>query len=344
MLAFQAMLKLPAKLIPKPIPGLLLLCTLALVSQFFSELIVIGGKHPLEASALAILIGILLRHLNFIPQSCSAGIKCSDTILVWGIVLLGAGLDFRTLMTQGSQILTIVLVTMTLSFFSILVFCHYLKLSSSLSMLLAAGSTICGTSAIAITAPLIKAPKQETSYAIATVSLLGLIATLLYPAIANLFNVSDLAFGVFAGAAIHSTPQVVGAGFIFSDLAGRTATAVKLLRNCFMAPIAILIAIFYRDSNTAQKLSRSEIMRAFPWFLFWFFILAALSSIGFFGITLLSYINVTAKFLVLLAMAAIGLNTDLSALKALGIKPIFAGVMASTLVAIIAIILINNLL
>lgn len=324
------------------IAGLLLLLAIAYLSQFLSELVVAGGKHPLEASAIAVVIGILLRNVRLVPARCEDGVKTADKILIYGIVLLGSGLTFQLIAEQGIPILSIIVVTMLVGFFLIFALARLFNLSDTLSVLLAAGTTICGTSAIAIVAPLIKAKDSETSYAIGTVALFGLLAIFVYPELGHLVGASDISFGVFAGTAIHSTPQVVGAGFIYSDLAGQTATAVKLVRNCFMAPIAMVLAIWYsrKDSDGAKI----NLEKAFPWFLFGYFIMAFLSSKGYFTKQGIDTFTNAGKFMILIGMAGVGLSTQLSAFKDVGVKPLLIGFLGSVIVAVVSGVMIQMLL
>lgn len=326
------------------IPGWLYLVAIALISQWSSELLVMGGKHPLEASAVAVVLGIIARNTGIFPDSCKAGAASSDKLLVLGIVLLGAGLDFNAVLAQGTSILSIIIVTMALSFFLIFFLGKLFKLSENLSLLLAAGTTICGTSAIAIVAPLIRSKDAETSYAIGTVALWGLVAIFIYPELGHLAHATDIAFGVFAGTAIHSTPQVVGAGFIFSDLAGQTATAVKLVRNCFMAPIAMAIAFWYARREGRASSEKVNIMKAFPWFLFGYFLMAFMSSKGWFTKSGVDGFSSIAKFLILVGMAGVGANTVLSAFKETGSKPLVVGLIGSVVVAVVSAAMISTLL
>ncbi|MES2504198.1 MAG: putative sulfate exporter family transporter [Myxococcota bacterium] len=309
--------------------GWLLLWLIAGISALLSGLFVLGGKHPVEASALAIVIGISFRHFRWVPAHCEPGVKWSEKFLALGIVLMGAGLNFKTVFAQGSGLLAVILVTMLVGFTLIYGLGKLLALPSMLSMLLAIGTTICGTTAIAIVAPLMKAPKEQTAYAVGTVALCGLIALLIYPPLGHWLGASDLAFGIFAGTAIHSTPQVVGAGFMFSDLAGQTATAVKLIRNCFIAPMALVVAVAYSGSKAGA-------LRAFPWFLFGFFALAWCGSLGFFSSGQVAFCNELGKFLILVGMAGVGLNTDLKAFQKVGFKPLAVGAFGSVLVAVVS--------
>jgi uncharacterized membrane protein YadS len=278
--------------------------------------------------------------------------------------------------------LAIILGTMLVSYLVIYALGRLFKLPWTLATLLAVGTTICGGSAIAVTAPLIKAREEETSYAIGTITLWGLAAILFYPKIAQLLGVTDIQFGVFAGTSIHATPQVVGAGFIFSDLAGKTATAIKLVRNCFMAPLAFVIAAWYakrphaaapqaglqtgsRKFNTKGRAFGSPLARnldpggsradedprakpwapaaaakAFPWFLFGYFLMAGLNTAGYFSKVGIDGLTGFGRFLITIAMAGIGLNTVFGAFKKAGLKPLIVGLLGALVVAGVSIALI----
>jgi len=325
------------------IPGWGLLVILSLIANYFSEIVTLGGKHPLEASALVVVLGIIIRNSLTIPAAFSAGLKASERLLIFGIVLMGASLDYSTILSQGGPILAVLLVTMSVGFFSIFLLGRAFKLPLNLAVLLSVGTTICGGTAVAVTAPLIKAKEEETSYAVGVIALWGIAAILVYPAVARMFGTSDFVFGVFAGTAIHSTPQVVGAGFIFSDLAGKTATAVKLIRNCFMAPIAFILAAWHAKKSMQQTkdASRVDFLRAFPWFLFVYFIMSWLSTNGYFSAKGIDNFTAAGKFFILLGMAGVGLNTDLRAFKSIGFKPFFVGFLGAVVVALCSIVMIK---
>lgn len=326
--------------------GWALMLLVGLVSKVVSGFVVVGGKNPVEAVVLAILLGILLRNIGLVPGFCLPGIKAFEKVLILGIVLIGASLNFGTIGSQGLSILAVVLVTMTVSYFVIYFLGKVFRLPRALVVLLSVGTTICGGSAIAVTAPLIRAREEETSYAIGTIALWGLIAIIFYPKMGQLLGVSDFKFGVFAGTAIHSTPQVVGAGFIFSDIAGRTATAVKLVRNSFMVPVAFLIAVWYAGAvlhSSGGGGARVNVARAFPWFLFGYFIMAGLSTAGFFTPEGIAGLSSAGKFLILLGLAGIGLNTVFSSFRTVGVKPLLVGLLGSVVVAACSILMITLL-
>ena len=327
------------------VPGWLLMLAIAAASLVLSNQVTAGGKHPLEATALAVVIGVLARNLGLAPKIFFPGIKTFEKFLIWGVILIGATLNFGDFRTQGPRMLAIILTTMLVSFVVIYALGRLFKLPWTLSTLLAVGTTICGGSAIAVTAPLIHAREEETSYAIGTITLWGLVAILVYPKVAQMLGATDLRFGVFAGTAIHSTPQVVGAGFIFSDAAGRTATAIKLIRNCFMAPLAFLIAAWSaRRTRAAEGARRINMAKAFPWFLFGYFAMAGLNTAGVFSKAAVDGLNGAGRFLITVSMAGIGLNTAFGAFRKVGLKPLVVGLLGACVVAGVSLGMISLLL
>jgi len=327
------------------VSGWLLMTAIALCATLVSTLVVVGGKEPLEPAIIAILLGVLLRNRGGVPRDCEAGVKKSEHLLMFGIVLMGAELHFARLIQQGFAILVVIVVTMLAGIASIYGVGRLLRLPRALALLLSVGTTICGGTAIAIVAPILRAPEDETSYAIGTISLWGLAAILIYPLVAHRLGVSDVVFGVFAGTAIHSTPQVVGAGYIYSELAGHTATAVKLVRNCFIAPVVLAVALSeaprrlpsdgLANGNLAEG-GAPSVRKAFPWFLFGFFFLAALNSAELLDAGAAALIGRAGKLLMLVGMAGVGLNTNLGAFRAIGLKPLAVGLIGSLVVAVVS--------
>ncbi len=325
------------------LPGVALLLVISLLATKLSELVVIGGKHPLEPTALAVVLGLALRAgCKSLPERYTPGMRMWEKFLIWGVVLIGASLNFTLFLSEGVELLILILITMAVSFTVIYALGRAFRLPETLALLLTVGTTICGGSAIAITAPLIRAREDETSYAIGTITLWGLLAILCYPKFAQLLQVTDMSFGIFAGTAIHSTPQVVGAGFVFSDQAGNVATAVKLIRNCFMAPLALLIAFYYRKNNFAGE-GQVRIAKAFPWFLFGFFLMAGASTAGLLPLSWVERSTTLGKWFILMSMAGIGLATDFRSFRSIGTRPLVVGLIGSIVVALVSILMIRLL-
>jgi len=331
----------------KNLPGWVAMAVLAWFAMLLSGLAgkplmaaLNAKKNPIETMVVAIIIGIVLRNLRLIPRFLDAGIKAFEKPLIWGIILYGAGLNYSKLANQAPKIFVTVIATMAIGFFVIYFIGRAFKLPEKLSMLLGVGTTICGGSAIAITAPLIEAEERDTSYAITTIALWGLLAIIIYPLAARaIAGVTDAGFGVFAGTAIHSTPQVVAAGFMYSEAAGKMATAVKLVRNCFMVPLGLAIAVWYtrkRSIDSVREGKNLNWIKAFPWFLFGYFLMAILGTKGFFTETGIGTFEKWAKFLILMGMAGIGMNTRLDSFKGIGIKPFVVGLIGSITVAMVS--------
>ncbi|MFW5866758.1 MAG: YeiH family protein [Armatimonadota bacterium] len=338
------------------LPGWLIMLAIAVVSGLISGAIVIGGSNPVEPAVLAILLGILLANVGLLPEFSRSGIRTFETPLILGIVLIGAGLDVATVMDQGLAMLAVIILTMFVAFWAIYYLGKAFGLSQRLSLLLSVGTTICGGSAIAVTAPLIEAKEEETSYAIGTIALWGVVAMIAYPAIFRIVAPNaETIFGLFAGVAVQSTPQAVGAGFIFSELAGDIATATKLVRNTFIAPVAFAVALWYawwvakqRSDETIEEAAEENVskvnwMKGFPWFLFGYFVMVGLRSYGFFTDVAIESFTSWGKFLILVGMAGIGLNTRFSAFKGIGGKPLVVGVIGAVILAIASLALIRVL-
>lgn len=334
-----------------PLPGWLLMIGIALFSTFFSQRIVVGTRHPLESVTIAILFGLFLRNLIPLPNLFHMGISKYETFLKSGIILLGIGLSFFAVLEIGAK--AIILVVLCLLIAPLLFFSIGRKagLSEKMNILVGIGTTICGSTAIAITAPVIEAEGDDVSYAIGTISLFGIVAMFLFPIVAKLFGLNQSTFGLWAGTAIHATPQVVAAGYMYGEVAGQVATVAKLTRNIFMAPAVFLIGLWYMKKRLkkVENLSKkAKYSKAIPLFLFGFLALAIIRTIGD-GTSFLppsqwkwfiQQVNDLGKFLVLIAMAGIGLNTKFDTMRQIGPKPFLVGLVASILLAIISLSLI----
>jgi uncharacterized integral membrane protein (TIGR00698 family) len=325
------------------VSGWALMTAVAVCALLVSKLVVVAGNETLEPALLALTIGMLVRSRGHIPAACEAGLARAEQVLSAGLVLMGAELHFARLIEQSGAILVVIVVTMFAGITSIYALGRVFRLPRALALLLSVGTTICGGTAIAIVAPIVRAPEDQTAHAMGTISLWGLTAILIYPLIAHQLGVADMAFGVFAGTAIHGTPQVVGAGFIYSELAGHTATAVKLIRSCFIAPVVLGLA-FTEAPRQALAMGRAPSgWRIFPWLLFGFFVSAIASNLGLLEASVAAWMGAAGKQLLLIGMAGVGLNTNLSALTAggaplwrIGLRPLVVGLLGSIVVAAVS--------
>ncbi|MBM4338190.1 MAG: putative sulfate exporter family transporter [Deltaproteobacteria bacterium] len=336
------------------VPGWLLMLGVALLSSFLSNQIVIGTRHPLESVTIAILIGLFIKNLVPLPAFFQPGLSKYEAALKLGIIFLGIGLSFFTVLEIGVKAIWVVVLCLLIAPLFFFFIGKRAGLSEKMNILIGIGTTICGSTAIAITAPIIEADQDDVSYAIATISLFGINAMFVLPMVARLFGWSDFVFGLWAGTAIHATPQVVAAGYMYSEVAGQVSTVAKLTRNIFMAPAVFLIGIWYMKKRLkkVEGLSKkTKYSKAIPLFLFGFLAFAILRTIGD-GMSAIprpqwqwfvQHINELGKFLVLVAMAGIGLNTKFSTMRQIGLKPFVVGLVASIFLALISLVLIHVL-
>ena len=246
------------------LPGLLLAGALGAASLWLN-----GFYKPASAVAIALVAGLLIRNLLGVPDRYRPGVTFSvKRVLRLAIILLGARLSFLSVVETGANALVIVVTCIVLAL--LLVFClsRLLRLPRRLGTLIGIGSSICGNSAIVATAPVISAEDEEVSFAVATITLFGMLAVLVYPVIGHLLAMSDTAFGTWAGTAVNDTSQVVAAGSIYSTDAHDVAVVVKLTRNLFMAPVIVLMGLFHnRRQNTGREAGRIDYRKAFPLFV-----------------------------------------------------------------------------
>jgi uncharacterized integral membrane protein (TIGR00698 family) len=348
---------------PKPIRwGLLLCLVLTVAAMWLNELPIWpftlkDARHPLEPVMLAIIFGMILGNVWSLPKHLQPGIKASaKKLLPLGIILLGARLNFLDVMRLGFEGVVMSCVEVILALALMWILTRQLKLSGKLGTLLAVGTAICGGSAIVATAPVIEAEEGDVVFSVATVTLLGLIGMFLLPIIGHLLELSSQAFGVWAGLAIHQTPQVVAAGFSYGQAAGETATIVKMARVCMLAPIVFVIGLFYARSKARSQAAgnRKQInyFGLFPRFVFGFLALALLRTLGWlpdFTVQLphaagighiegnFSMTDATkwgANFCIVMSMAGVGLETKLAAMRQSGLRPFVAAAISALAIAL----------
>jgi uncharacterized integral membrane protein (TIGR00698 family) len=313
---------------------------------------------------LAIVLGMVLSNVWALPKSLQTGIKFSvKKILPIGIVLLGARLDFFVMQRVGLRGLCLAVAETVVALLLLAVLVKALKLPGKLGTLLGVGTAICGGTAIVATAPVIEAEDEDVVVSVATVTLLGLVGMFLLPIIGHMLDLSEKAFGVWAGLAIHQTPQVVAAGFAYGPEAGEMATIVKLARVCLLAPVVFVIGVIYARRKAAQGAGGAKkkinYLHLFPMFVLGFLGMALLKTCGlipdvtFHGGTRLlnpgehSYSLATiaetiSKFCIVISMAGVGLETKFSAMKQTGLKPLGAAFFAIVVIAGLILVLIRT--
>jgi uncharacterized integral membrane protein (TIGR00698 family) len=288
---------------------------------------IIGGP------IFAILLGIMIRagYPNILTRF-NAGIKfTSKTLLQLAIILLGFGMNLFLVFQVGSQSLFIMVFTLSTAFLTAFLVGKALKINGKTTTLIGVGTSICGASAIACTAPIVNAEDSDMAHAISTIFLFNIIAVFIFPALGHLMGMNDIGFGMWAGTAINDTSSVVAAAASWSASVGNNvalafATIVKLTRTLMIVPITFVLALFTsRKSTTGIGGSSFHFVKVFPWFIAGFVLAAVVNTFSGLPTVTSGLLSQIGTFMIVMAMAAIGLNTNLRSLLSNGRKPIFLG-------------------
>lgn len=327
----------------KLIPGAAIALVIAAAAKFLESLEESSGLHFIGASVIAMFIGMIVNAF-YKPNSVTApGIKfTSKKILKFAIILLGASLNIRTVLTVGRFSLTVMVFTLATCFGLGALIGKAMGLNWKTSSLINAGTGICGGSAIAAIAPVIEATDMDIAYGLSATFLFDTVMIVVFPILGHWMGLSDAAFGLWAGTAVNDTSSVVATGYAFSEAAGDFATMVKLTRTLAIIPAVLAFAAInvhlkrkaQAAEGTAVKVSIKSI---FPWFILGFLAMSALTSLGLIPAGTAAGLKNISKFLMVAALAAIGLNTDFKSLCRSGAKPMLHGFIISLLVVIVAI-------
>jgi uncharacterized integral membrane protein (TIGR00698 family) len=338
------------------IPGLLAVIGVAALAFFMHSALPQAVQNVVGAVLVAVSLGVLINNTFTLPLAWVPGIQFAlHTMLRLTIVLLGARLAFDQVLAIGAKSLVMIFILIFAVFVVVHLLAKKLKVPVRLATLIAVGTAICGNSAIAATAPVIKAKEEELSFAVATNTLLGTLAVLLYPLIGTFFGFTDPVFGTWAGVAVNDTAQVVATGFAFSPQAGEIATVVKLTRNTLMAVVVVVVGFAYvkwvggQIGGKKVPLSR-QLKNSFPGFVIGFLIAAMLNSLGVFsqlsqllGRDINGDIKMLTMVMILGSLAGVGLGTDLRKMRKTGLTPLYIGVAASLTTALVGYALIRLL-
>jgi uncharacterized integral membrane protein (TIGR00698 family) len=274
----------------------------------------------IEAVVLALLAGMLIR-TRWIPAPRFApGIAfTAKPLLEFGIVLLGASLNLRLLEEAGVRLLLTILITTGTALGLGVWLGRKAGLSSKLAILVAVGNAICGNSAIAATAPVIKAKKEEVATALSLTAMLGVGIVIALPAVKPLADLNNEQYGILAGLSVYAVPQVLAATFPVSAVSGQIGTLVKLTRVLLLGPFVALFAILYRDENETAS-TRFSLRRYVPWFVTGFVLTALLRTAGVIPDSLGGHAQDVSKVITIAAMAALGFGVDIHAVRKTGAR------------------------
>jgi uncharacterized integral membrane protein (TIGR00698 family) len=365
------LLGVPINQVPSLLPGLLVSVLLAWLSIWLSEFVgetLLGfDKTPISAVMLAILLGLIISAVVPMPKLLKPGLSFSvKKVLRLGIILLGIRLTIFDVFQLGVYGIPIVIICIVGALFLTTRINAWLNLRERLGALVAVGTSICGVSAIVATGPAIDAEDEEVAYAVAVITIFGLLATLVYPYVANIiFAGNALKVGLWLGTSVHDTSQVVGSAKVYADvfsapLALDTATVTKLVRNVFMAGVIPFMAFYYARKNQGETSGKkTSFAKLLPLFVVGFLLMAVIRSVGDAGINaggkafgiwseeawtdIYSFIKTWAGNFLVVALAGVGLSTNFRSFKGLGVKPFLVGLGAALAVGVISFVAISLL-
>lgn len=297
----------------------------------------LGNQFPIIGGPVfGIVFGMLAASFKR-PRGVETGIIFTGKkILQYSIILLGFEMNLYVVLDIGTQSLSVMLCTLSAAFLTAIFVGKLLKLDMHTTLLIGGGTAICGGSAIAAIAPVIGAKNKTVAFSISTIFLFNILAVFIFPALGHLFNFSDTGFGMWAGTAVNDTSSVVAAGYSYSLAAGAYATIVKLTRALMIIPVCVILALITSRKN-AQN-SKFNIVKIFPYFILWFVVASIINTTGVLPATLSKFLGNAGKFCIVLAMSAIGLNTNLKQLFNNGIRPIILGMSCWIVVAIVSLL------
>ena len=247
--------------------------------------------------------------------------------------MLGFGINFAVLWQAGRSSLAVLVGSLVVGLAGGLLLGRMMRIRFNLRLLVAAGTSICGASAIAALAPVIGAESGEVAFATATIFLYNIVAVFLFPAIGHALHLNDATFGTWAGTAINDTSSVLAAGYAYSPAAGQLATIVKLARALAILPIAAGTAL-YISRRTAGTRGRFDFVAAMPWFIAMFVAAAAIASVGMVPSSVLGGLATAGRYIMIVAFAGVGFGSDFDKLRSVGISPLVLGALVWALVAL----------
>ena len=309
----------------KYVPGMLLCLLISAPAWFLGKAFpVIGGP------VFAILIGMAMAPLIKGKEFFRPGVAfTSKKVLQYAVILLGFSMNLATVLQKGWEALPIILATITTSLVTAYLISRKLRLPGKTAILIGVGSSICGGSAIAATAPVIDADDSEIAQSISVIFLFNIIAALLFPALGTALGLSNEGFGLFAGTAINDTSSVTAAASAWDGIYGsntlEAATIVKLTRTLAIIPITLFLAC-YRTGKEKKASERSiSIGKVFPSFVLFFLLASIITTVFPIPSQVTGSLKDLSKLFIVMAMGAIGTNTDLLKLIRTGKKPLLLG-------------------
>ena len=332
------------------IPGIVVCAVVACVATWLGSLLEIVGA-PVFAILLGMVIAPFLSAKRRAPLAAGVAFT-SKIVLQAAVVLLGFGLSLGAIVAVGAQSLPVIVSTVATSLAVAFVLCRVMHIPGRIATLVGVGSSICGGSAIAATAPVIKAKEEEVAQAISVIFFFNVIVALVFPSLGGLLGLSDSGFALFAGTAVNDTSSVTAAAAAWDGMhSGATtlddATIVKLTRTLAIVPITLVLALWTARREAASAVVEAQdvkgsaadsfsLRRAVPTFILLFVAAALIATVVPLPADATAALKVASKFLIAMAMVAIGLNTDVVRLVRTGGKPLALGACCWVAIAAVA--------
>lgn len=322
--------------------GIVICVAVAALSVMLERLI---PGEVLGASIIALFAGTIINSF-FHPDWIKPALKfTSKRILKVAIILLGASLSVGTIMNVGKMTFLVMIFTFAMCFGGGYFVRKLFGLNWKLSNLISAGTGICGGSAVAAIAPVIDADDKDIAFAMSSTFIFDMVMVALYPIMGKLLGMSDIAYGIWAGTSVNDTASVVASGYAFSEAAGDFATMVKLTRTIAIIPTVLVFAfigtrIKQKELQASGGGKKVNIFSIIPWFIGGFLVLAAVNSMGFIPGGVSAFMKTASKFMMVTALAAIGLGTSITDFKKAGLSPMFYGITIDTLVTLTVLVVI----
>jgi uncharacterized integral membrane protein (TIGR00698 family) len=322
-------------------PGLALAAALSVVGLLLAALLERTlGVTLVEALVLALLLGVVARNVLPRPAAFTAGTGfAAKQVLELGVGLLGVSIDLRQVAAAGPALIVVTVAGVGGGIAVSFLAGRLIGLHTKLAILVAVGNSICGNSAIAAVAPVIRADKKDVASAIALTAVLGVCLVLGLPLLIPLFGLDTYQYGVLAGMAVYAVPQVVAAAFPVSQVSGEVATLVKLSRVMLLGPVVLFFALAERLRGAEGAAGRG-IGTYVPWFVAMFFALAAVRSLGLVPAEVAAPLREVSRVLTIVAMAGLGFGVELAAVRAVGARVGTAVIVSLTFMIVLTLTLI----
>jgi uncharacterized integral membrane protein (TIGR00698 family) len=306
-----------------PVPGLLLTCAIAGAAYALRLIPGVGSFSPM---IIAILLGTALHNTIGTPAIARAGVVFSlRRLLRLAIILLGLQLTTQQVTAVGGTGMAIIVGTLLVTFVVTKALGRAFGVERRLAELIAAGTSICGASAVIATNTVTRAPDEDVAYAVASVTVFGSLSMFIYPALPGLLHLDAHHFGLWSGASIHEIAQVVAATFQDGREAGEFGTIAKLSRVMLLAPLVLGLGVIATRRMSADGDSQVRARAPIPWFVFGFIALIGVNSLGVVPVEAKHVLVPATTFLLTVALGAMGLETDIRKLRARGLRPLALG-------------------